>query len=90
MIIHGDYVYYYNHPASSLTNAGFCRVSKSSTSDQGGNALLVAYQSKYYGSNLSISSNNNLYFLNYIVKLNSGDAHFYSINLSSNSVSKIA
>ena len=90
ILIHGDYVYYYTYASTNPANAGFCRISKTATSDQGGNEPLVKYDNKYYGSNLSISSSNKLYFLNYIVKLALGDAHFYSINLSSKAVSKIA
>ena len=51
--------------------------------------LLVGYDSKYYGSNLSISDSGYLYFLNYIPKLLLGDAHFYQINLSTKAVTKI-
>ena len=88
ILLNGDYVYYYSFAATAASSAGFYRVSKNASKD-GTQELLLGYDSKYYGSNLSISSTNNLYFLNYIPKLVLGDAHFYQINLSSKAVTKI-
>lgn len=88
ILLNGNYVYYYSYAASSVYSAGFYRVSKDATAD-GTQELLVGYDSKYYGSNLSISDSGYLYFLNYIPKLLLGDAHFYQINLSTKAVTKI-
>ena len=88
ILLNGDYVYYYSYAASAQSSAGFYKVSKTATND-GTQELLVGYDSKYYGSNLSISDAGNLYFLNYIPKLLLGDAHFYQIKLNTKSVTKI-
>ena len=88
ILLNGNYVYYYSYAATAASSAGFYRVSKTATGD-GTQELLVGYDSKYYGSNLSISDSGNMYFLNYIPKLVLGDAHFYQINLSSKTVLKI-
>ena len=83
----GDYIYYYSYAASATSSAGFYRVSKNATAD-GTQELILGYDSKYYGSNLSISDGY-LYFMNYIPKLLLGDAHFYQLNLSNNAITKI-
>lgn len=92
-LLNGDYVYYFSYPSSSPSNAGFYKVRKDATED-GTQELLVSGRvngvNTFYGSNLALSNGGYLYFLNYIPKLQLGDAHFYQINLSSNSVSKIA
>ena len=88
ILLNGNYVYYYSYAATAASSAGFYRVSKDATGD-GTQELLVGYDSKYYGSNLSISDSGNLYFLNYIPKLVLGDAHFYQIKLSTKAVTKI-
>ena len=88
ILLNGNYVYYYSYAATAASSAGFYRVSKTATGD-GTQELLVGYDSKYYGSNLSISDSGNMYFLNYIPKLVLGDAHFYQINLSTKRVVKI-
>ena len=90
-VLNGDYVYYYSYVSTSLDDSGFYRVSKTATGD-GPKELLVGYDSQYYGSNLSISDAGNLYFLNYINLLPTpkGDAHFYQIKLSTNTVTKIS
>lgn len=88
ILLNGNYVYYYSFAATAASSAGFYRVSKTATGD-GTQELLVGYDSKYYGSNLSISNSGNMYFLNYIPKLVLGDAHFYQINLSTKAVVKI-
>lgn len=88
ILLNGNYVYYYSYAATATSSAGFYRVSKTATGD-GTQELLVGYDSKYYGSNLSISDAGNLYFLNYIPKLVLGDAHFYQIKLSTKAVTKI-
>lgn len=88
IILNGDYVYYYSYAATATSSAGFYKVSKNAIGD-GTQELLVGYDSKYYGSNLSISNAGNLYFLNYIPKLVLGDAHFYQIKLTTNEVTKI-
>lgn len=89
ILLNGNYVYYYSYATSATSYAGFYRVSKTATED-GTQELLVGYDSKYYGSNLSISDAGNLYFLNYIPKLLLGDAHFYQIKLSTKAVTKIS
>lgn len=88
ILLNGNYVYYYSYAATAASSAGFYRVSKTATAD-GTQELLVGYDSKYYGSNLSISDSGNMYFLNYIPKLVLGDAHFYQIDLSTKAVTKI-
>lgn len=88
ILLNGNYVYYYSYAATAASSAGFYRVSKDATGD-GTQELLVGYDSKYYGSNLSISDSGNLYFLNYIPKLLLGDAHFYQIKLSNKAITKI-
>ncbi len=88
ILLNGNYVYYYSYAATAASSAGFYRVSKTATGD-GTQELLVGYDSKYYGCNLSISDSGNMYFLNYIPKLVLGDAHFYQINLSTKAVLKI-
>ena len=88
ILLNGNYVYYYSYAATAASSAGFYRVSKDATAD-GTQELLVGYDSKYYGSNLSISDAGNLYFLNYIPKLVLGDAHFYQIKLSNKAITKI-
>ena len=88
ILLNGNYVYYYSYAATAASSAGFYRVSKDATAD-GTQELLVGYDSKYYGSNLSISDAGNLYFLNYIPKLVLGDAHFYQIKLSYKAITKI-
>ena len=88
ILLNGSYVYYYSYAASATSYAGFYRVSKNATED-GTQELLAGYDSKYYGSNLSISDAGNLYFLNYIPKLVLGDAHFYQIKLSTKAITKI-
>lgn len=88
ILLSGDYVYYYSYAVTAASSAGFYRVSKNATAD-GSQELLVNYDSRYYGSNLSISDSGNLYFLNYIPKLVLGDAHFYQIKLSTKTVTKI-
>ncbi len=88
ILLNGNYVYYYSYAVTAASSAGFYRVSKDATAD-GTQELLVGYDSKYYGSNLSISDAGNLYFLNYIPKLVLGDAHFYQIKLSTKAVTKI-
>ena len=88
ILLNGNYVYYYSYAATAASSAGFYRVSKTATGD-GTQELLVGYDSKYFGSNLSISDSGNMYFLNYIPKLVLGDAHFYQINLSTKAVLKI-
>jgi len=84
----GDYIYYYSYAASATSSAGFYRVSKNATAD-GTQELILGYNSTYYGSNLSISSDGYLYFMNYISKLVLGDAHFYQLNLTTKEVVKI-
>ena len=88
ILLDGNYVYYYSYAATAQSSAGFYKVSKTATGD-GTQELIVGYDSKYYGSNLSISDAGNLYFLNYIPKLLLGDAHFYQIKLSTKAVTKI-
>ncbi len=88
ILLNGDYVYYYSYAASAVSSAGFYKVKKNATGD-GTQELLVGYDSKYYGSNLSISDAGYLYFLNYIPKLTFGDAHYYQLNLSKKTVTKI-
>ena len=88
ILLNGNYVYYYSYAATAASSAGFYRVSKTATAD-GTQELLVGYDSKYYGSNLSISDAGYMYFLNYIPKLLLGDAHFYQIKLSTKAVTKI-
>lgn len=88
ILLNGGYVYYYSYAVTAASSAGFYRVSKNATAD-GSQELLVNYDSRYYGSNLSISDSGNLYFLNYIPKLVLGDAHFYQIKLSTKAVTKI-
>lgn len=88
ILLNGNYVYYYSYAATAASSAGFYRVSKTATGD-GSQELLVGYASTYYGSNLSISNNGYMYFLNYIPKLVLGDAHFYQINLSTKAIIKI-
>ena len=88
IILNGNYVYYYSYAASATSKAGFYRVSKTATAD-GTQELVTGYDSKYYGSNLSISAAGYLYFLNYIPKLLLGDAHFYQINLNNKTIIKI-
>ncbi len=87
MILVGDDIYYYSYPVSSLTSAGFWKVSKNATKD-GSQEMLFGYDEKYYGSNL-VLLDNNLYFLNYIPKLTLGDAHTYKLNLSTSTVTKL-
>ncbi len=86
--LNGDYIYYYSYAASAASSAGFYRVSKNATAD-GTQELILGYDSKYYGSNLSISNDGKLYFLNYIPKLVLGDAHFYQIDLATKEITKI-
>ena len=88
IILSGNYVYYYSYAATAVSSAGFYKVSKNATGD-GTQELLLDYDSKYYGSNLSITETGYLYFLNYIPKLLLGDAHFYQINLSNSALTKI-
>lgn len=88
ILLNGNYVYYYSYAATAASKAGFYRVSKTASAD-GTQELILGYDSKYYGSNLSISSAGYLYFLNYIPKLLLGDAHFYQINLNSKAIIKI-
>ncbi len=89
-LIHGNDIYYYSYASSASNYAGFFKISKNAVADDPEKMPFVAYQSKYYATCLAITSSNNLYFMNYIPKLLSGDAHFYQINLSNNNVSKIA
>lgn len=86
--LYGDYVYYYSYAASAASIAGFYKVSKTATGD-GNQELILGYDSKYYGSNIAITSNGNMYFLNYIAKLVLGDAHTYQVNLTTKAVTKI-
>ena len=88
ILLYGDYVYYYSYATSAVSSAGFYRVKKNASGD-GTQELLVACDSTYYGTSLSISSTGNLYFLNYLTKYTLGDAHFYQIELSTNTVTKI-
>ena len=88
MLLNGNYIYYYSYASTAASSAGFYKVSKNVTAD-GTQELLVACDSRYYGSNLSISDSGNLYFLNYIPKLLQGDAHFYQIYLANKAVTKI-
>ena len=88
ILLNGNYVYYYSYAATATSSAGFYRVSKNATAD-GTQELILGYDSKYYGSNLSISADGYLYFLNYIPKLLLGDAHFYQLNLKNKAVIKI-
>ena len=88
ILLNGNYVYYYSYAATAASSAGFYRVSKTANAD-GTQELLLGYDSKYYGSNLSISNAGYMYFLNYIPKLVLGDAHFYQINLNNKAVVKI-
>lgn len=88
ILLNGNYVYYYSYATTAASSAGFYRVSKTATAD-GTQELLVGYDSKYYGSNLSISDAGYMYFLNYIPKLLLGDAHFYQIKLSNKAITKI-
>ena len=90
MVLNGNYIYYYSYASTATSSAGFYKVSKTATAD-GTQELILACDSTYYGSSLSISDVGYLYFLNYIPKLPllPGDAHFYQINLSSKAVTKI-
>ena len=88
ILLNGSYVYYYSYAVTATSYAGFYRVSKTATED-GTQELLLGYDSKYYGSNLSISESGYLYFLNYIPKLTLGDAHFYQLDIKTKSVLKI-
>ncbi len=88
MILDGDDIYYYSCPATSLNKSGLYKVDKSAT-DVKSPTVVLAADNKYSCSALCISSNS-LYFLNYTLKASiTGDAHFYQINLTNNSVSKI-
>ncbi len=91
MVVNGNYIYYYSCPISPLSigNSGIYRVSKAAAAD-GTQELLLGYDQKYYATSLSISSSNNLYFLNYLPSRTLGDAHFYQLNLTSKGVTKIA
>ncbi len=88
-IISGDYIYYYSYPASDLTgkNRGFYKVKKGATQD-GTQEQIYSYKSTYYAGDFAIA-NNKLFFLNYIEKLTFGDAHFYYLNLSNNTITKV-
>ena len=87
-LLSGDYVYYYSYAATAASSAGFYKVRKDATADKT-QELLVGYDSKYYGTSLSMSDAGYLYFLNYIPKLMIGDAHFYQIDLTTKDVTKI-
>lgn len=87
-ILSGEYVYYYSYATSSVSDAGFYKVSKTATED-GTQELILGYSSAYYATSLSLAESGNLYFLNYIPKLALGDAHFYQLNLSNKTVLKI-
>ena len=89
ILLNGNYVYYYSFAASAASSAGFYKVSKAATTD-GTQELLLGYDTKYYGTCLSVTNGGYLYFLNYIPKLVMGDAHFYQLNLENNEVAKIA
>ena len=89
IILSGNYVYYYSYAATATSSAGLYRVSKTAAAD-GTQELILGYDSLYYCSNLSISDNGYLYFLNYIPKLLFGNAHFYQVSLNGNSVVKIS
>lgn len=89
MILKDNNIYYYSYAVSATSSAGFYKVNKNATGD-GTQELILGYDSKYYGSNLSISNDNKLYFLNYIPKLVLGDAHFYQIKLDTKVVLKIS
>jgi len=88
IFLSGSYVYYYSYAATAASNAGFYRVSKTATAD-GTQELILGYDSTYYGSCLSVTSSGHLYFLNYIPKLALGNAHFYQINIASQTIVKI-
>lgn len=89
MILNGNDIYYYSHPATALSSSGFYKVNKSASKD-GTQTRIVDYESKYYGSDFAISDAGYLYFLNYIPKLLSGDAHTYQLKLSDYTITKIA
>lgn len=86
--LYGNDVYYYSYAVTASSSAGFYKVSKTATAD-GTQELILGYDSKYYGSNIAITSSGNMYFLNYITKLMLGDAHTYQIHLETQTVTKI-
>lgn len=91
MILWGDSIVYYSYAVSATSSAGFYKVSKNATSDEGGKEenLLLSCDSKYYGSDFAISSSDRLYFLNYITSYALGDAHTYQLDLNTKAVKKI-
>lgn len=89
MILKGEDIYYYSYAVTATSSAGFYKVNKNATADKT-QELIFGYDEKYYGSDLAISSSNQLYFLNYIPKLVLGDAHTYCLNLDTKEMKKIA
>lgn len=95
MIAYGDYIYYFSYPASAVKDAGFYRVKKNATVDGTQEKILKCGDSTYlgnkgvYGEDMAITSNGYLYFLNYISKLQIGDAYTYRMSLSSKTLEKL-
>lgn len=89
MISYKDNIIYYSYPMTSVSSAGFYKVSKSATKDGTQTRILDYSSNKYYGSDFAISNSGYLYFLNYIPKLVLGNAHTYQMSLSTYNVNQI-
>lgn len=91
MILWGNYIVYYSYPVTSIDSAGFYKVNKNTNEDEGAKEsnLILKCDSKYYGSDLCISSSNNLYFLNYLTSYILGNAHTYKLNLNTKDLVKL-
>ena len=92
MLLAGDYIVYYSYPTTAIASAGFYKIPKNATTDEGGKTdnLLLASNNTYYGSSLALADSGNLYFLNYQVLSTLGDAHFYQLNIDTKGVKKIS
>ncbi len=90
MFIVGNDIYYYSYPQTSASSAGLFKVNKNNTTEDTNITTLLKCDSTYYCSALSYLSGK-VYFLNYIflTKLPYGNAHFYELDISTNTVTKV-
>lgn len=84
LIVSGNFVYYFNYAESAINTAGLYKISTN-----GGTAeLLLACNSTYYCSSMSIIGNN-LYFSNHYLFGTFGDSHLYKVSVSGGEATKI-
>lgn len=88
IIVDGDHLYYYNDVTSNASS-GIYRISTKAREDETPKLILGRNaDNNLYCAEEMVLLNNKLYFVNYYNML--GDSHFYSVEIESGEISKLA